>query len=290
MTESLTTLPLPRPQSRDKPLALNALRTAEYLNAFGWSGVLLSFSHFIKYKLPGRRSLAPTFAPPEDRIFLRPGTSDLSIFREIFVNRQYDFAEFSVSHLIKQRYDQLQARGRRPLIVDAGANIGLASIFLARHFPEADFELIEADEANAAVARENIAHCKRMRLHNRALWHEHTQLSIFPSDDFSTLRVKADKASAGAKLVDTITMADIVGDRSEDLLIVKMDIEGAEREVLSRNNDWLKANPVIMIEPHDGVFQAAGSLAGLLAFESYREGMILVKGPTLMFAPQGFAG
>ena len=29
-------------------------------------------------------------------------------------------------------------------------------------------------------------------------------------------------------------MADLVAGRSEDLLIVKMDIEGAEREVLSR--------------------------------------------------------
>jgi hypothetical protein len=44
-----------------------------------------------------------------------------------------------------------------------------------------------------------------------------------------------------------------------------------------------------MIEPHDGVFQPEGSLAGLLAFESYRTGTILVKGPTLMFVPHGFA-
>ena len=102
--------------------------------------------------------------------------------------------------------------------------------------------------------------------------------------------MKADVANTGAKLVETVTMADIVGDRSEDLLLVKMDIEGGERDVLSRGNDWLKAGPVIMIEPHDGVFQASGSLAGLLAFESYREGTILVKGPTLMFVPQGFAG
>jgi FkbM family methyltransferase len=288
MTESLTTLP--RPQSRQKPIAVQALRTAEYLNAFGWSGVLLSFQHFIKYKLPGRRALSPTFASPEEKVFLRPGTSDLSIFREIFVDAQYDFAEFTVSDRIKQRYDELLARGRRPLIVDAGANIGLASIFMARQFPEADFELIEADAANAAVARENTAHYKRMRLHTAALWHEHAQLSILPSEDCSTLRVKAGGANGGAKLVETVTMADIVGERSEDLLLVKMDIEGGERDVLSRNNDWLKANPVIMIEPHDGVFQASGSLAGLLAFDSYRDGSILVKGRTLMFMPQGFGG
>ena len=288
MIESLAMLP--RPQLRQKPLAVQALRTAEYLNAFGWPGILLSFEHFIKYKLPGRGSPAPTFAPPDDRVYLRPGTSDLSIFREIFVDGQYDFAEFTVSHRTKQRYDKLLAQGRTPLIVDAGANIGLASIFLARQFPDADFELIEADEANAAVARENIARYKRMRLHTRALWYEHTQLSILPSEDCSTLRVKADGASTGAKLVETVTMADIVGDRSEDLLLVKMDIEGGERDVLARGNDWLKASPVIMIEPHDGVFQASGSLAGLLAFESYREGTILVKGRTLMFVPQGFGG
>ena len=202
---------LPRPQSREKVMALNALRAAEYLNAFGWSGVLLSFSHFIKYKLPGRRSLAPTFAPPGDKIFLRPGTSDLSIFREIFVNGQYDFEQYSVFHFIKQRYDQLRTRGRTPLIVDAGANIALASIFLARYFPKAEFELVEADEANAAVARVNIANCNQMQLHNRALWYEHTMLSILPSDDFSTVRVEPNNAGVAAKLVETITMADIVG-------------------------------------------------------------------------------
>ena len=279
----------PRAPSRATGLALNVLRAAEYLNAFGWSGVLLSISHFVKYKFPQRQALVATHAPPADTVFLRPATSDLSIFREIFVSGQYDFAEFGIVDCIKRRYEQMRSEGRTPLIVDAGANIGLASIFLARYFPEADFELVEADEVNAAVARVNIADRRRMRLHIRALWHEHTKLWILPSVDFSTLRVEANAAGVSKRLVETITMADLVKGRTEDLLIVKMDIEGAEREVLSRNNDWLKANPVIVIEPHDGMLQAAGSLAGLLAVESYRKGTILVKGPTLMFAPQGFA-
>ena len=143
--------------------------------------------------------------------------------------------------------------------MDAGANIGLASIFLARYFPDADFELIEADEANAEIARKNIANFPRMRLHHRALWHDHTMLSILPSDDFSTLRVKANGAGLAKGVVKSITMADIIDGRAEDLLLVKMDIEGAEREVLSRNNDWLKVNPAIMIEPHDGMLQCGGS-------------------------------
>jgi FkbM family methyltransferase len=272
-------------QPRENIPITNALRAAEYINAFGWQGLVLSVSHFMKYKLPHRRLLVPTRIPHGDTIHLRPGTSDLSIFREIFVSGQYDFEEHSIFDRIKQQYDALCKRGRRPLIVDAGANIGLASIFLAKHFPEADFELIEADEVNAAVARVNMASRKNMRLHTRALWYERTTLSLLPSDEFSTVRVKANGQNVGARRVETITMADIIRGREEDLLIVKMDIEGAEREVLSRNNDWLKAKPVIMIEPHDGALDTAGSLAGLLAFDSYRKGAILVKGPTLLFAP-----
>jgi FkbM family methyltransferase len=238
----------------------------------------------LKCKLPHRRSLIRTYAPPNDELFLRPATSDLSIYREIFVNGQYAFDE--MFDRIKQRYNELRQRGRTPLIVDAGANIGLASIFLARHFPDAHFELIEADEANVEVARKNIANFPRMRLHHRALWFEHTILSILPSDDFSTLSVRANGACLAKGTVKSITMADILDGRHEDLILVKMDIEGAEREVLSRNNDWLKANPALMIEPHDGVLHCGGgSLAGLLAFEPYRNGMIVVKGPTLMFAP-----
>lgn len=273
-------------KSHASGFSLNVLRVAEYLNTFGWAGLPLSISHYLKYKLPQRRSLIPTYAPPNDKLFLRPCSSDLSIYREIFVNGQYAFEEIFVR--IKRRYEQLRSRGRTPLIVDAGANIGLASIFLSRYFPEAHFELIEADEANSAVARVNIADYPLMRLHTRALWHEHARLSILPSEDFSTLRVEANGSDVAFRSVESITMSDLVAGRAEDLLIVKMDIEGAEREVLSRNNDWLKASPVIIIEPHDGMSQSGGSLAGLLAFASYRAGTILVKGPTLMFAPQQF--
>lgn len=47
--------------------------------------------------------------------------------------------------------------GRRPLILDLGANIGATALSLAVHFPEARVIAIEPHEGNADLARRNTA-------------------------------------------------------------------------------------------------------------------------------------
>ena len=65
-------------------------------------------------------------------IFLRAGTSDVLVFIQIFVERELEFDMNEVPSSI----------------VDAGANIGLASLYFAHRFPAAKIVALEVDQAN----------------------------------------------------------------------------------------------------------------------------------------------
>ena len=172
-----------------------------------------------------RRNHFGATCPDGDYVWLRPRSSDLATYREVFINGEYDLRKFAVFEDIKQRYESLLANGSTPLIVDAGANVGLATVFLARLFPKAEFVLIEASAENIELARRNVAPIPRAKLLNRALWYERKQLSLVTSKDFSTYSVADDGgANVNRHQVQSVTMNEIVEASKATLFILKMDI------------------------------------------------------------------
>lgn len=60
--------------------------------------------------------------------------------------------------------------------------------------------------------------------------------------------------------VDTVTLDDLLTDDTPySTIIVKIDIEGAEREVFSKNTSWLEAVDLLMIEIHDWLYPGEGN-------------------------------
>ena len=262
-----------------RSLSIATIRIGEYMRAFGFRGLFFSLVHFLKFKTTGTAAnVRATSIPGWGVIFLRPRTSDLATFREIFVNGEYDPRRHNVFPLLQRRYNAIRSAKRTPLIVDAGANIGLATVYLSRFFPEADFILIDAHPRNAEMARRNTALLPKAHVLTRAS----CTLFVKESEDYSTAAVCEGNSPTA---VEAVTMNEVVKGREKDLLVVKMDIEGAEIGVLSRNNEWLAAAPVLMIEPHDGIINKRASLAGLLSIDDYRNGKLMINGSTLIFIP-----
>src|SRR5947209_1165106 len=70
-------------------------------------------------------------------LFFRPGESDLLTFWQTLGAGEYDLGRFPQSETVLRNYRNALAAGRTPVIVDAGANVGGASIWFSTQFPDA---------------------------------------------------------------------------------------------------------------------------------------------------------
>jgi FkbM family methyltransferase len=171
-------------------------------------------------------------------IALRPGTSDLSALHDTFDGRY---------HLPPVEL------GDAPRILDLGANIGLTAADFAATHPAARIVAVEMDAANAKLARENTRRWEdRVEVLNRAVWSEPREITYVGSagDEYG-FHIPGADARPGeiTHTVATITLDELVGQHGP-VDFVKMDIEGAEQEVLSRNTTWTRDVRVIQVEVH----------------------------------------
>ena len=75
-------------------------------------------------------------------LYCRPGTSDLEVFRQVFMERQYAC---------------LGAAPSPRLIVDCGANVGYSSAYFLSRFPDAKLIAVEPDSGNFQMLQRNLA-------------------------------------------------------------------------------------------------------------------------------------
>jgi len=173
---------------------------------------------------------------------LRVFTSDILTYIQIFVLKEYDFAVNKMPNVI----------------VDAGANIGLASIYFANKFPNAKIIAIEPEKSNFAILKENVAHYPNIVPLQAALWHENKEIHLidpgFGKWGFMTesknISLKAKNKTCHAIM--GITVDKLIQDYElEKIDILKIDIEGAEKEVFTNTSAWIGKVEALIVELHD---------------------------------------
>jgi FkbM family methyltransferase len=175
--------------------------------------------------------------PGGGTVLLRPGTSDLHTYRQVFVRRDYDF-------------ELLRAP---QTIVDAGANIGLATLWFARRYPGARILALEPEPANFALLAKNTTQFPNVTAIHGALWKDRGEIQIvdpgYGSWGFQT-RAAAGVSSDGR--VKALAVDDIMKDHGlASLDLLKIDIEGAEVEVFETAARWIDRVQVLVVELHD---------------------------------------
>lgn len=175
--------------------------------------------------------------PLEGRtVWLRPGTSDATVVWETFVGRFH-------------RPPAALAAEDPLVILDLGANIGLTMADMAVRHPRAKIVGVELDGANAALARENLRPWRdRCELLEAAVWSEGGTIGYDgePGNEYG-FRVMGSGAARSATAMSLDTILARVGGAADYL---KMDIEGAEREVLRSNTSWAGRVRAIKVEAH----------------------------------------
>lgn len=125
------------------------------------------------------------------------------------------------------------------VIVDAGANIGIETIRLRHFFPQARILAIEASVENYRVLARNIADDKgHVEALNYGVWSSELALRLQPGGNNEAFSVRPVEPGEPADL-QAISMNEVLQRVGGEIDILKMDIEGSEYEVFSKNTDWV---------------------------------------------------
>lgn len=261
-------VPAANPKRRTRIMMFKAMRN--YIKRWGWYGFTLYIKSKLKYKP------LPVHLPGSDlKFFIRPRTSDLKTFRNIFLYDEYLFPFY----------------GAPQTIVDAGANIGLTSIFFAVQFPDATIIAIEPELSNFDLLQKNSASYSNIIPLQKGLWNKQTRLKI-ANPEAPKWSFQVEETGERQNYIEATTIDQIFSDYGlERIDILKIDIEGAEKELFSDKTDWLENVGVLVIELHDrykpGCSDAFYAAIAKYRFKEYRCGEnIIVVNQNLMAFPK----
>ena len=169
-------------------------------------------------------------------IHCRSGLADLGVVYDTFVGRY---------HLPP---DDL---GAVRTILDLGSNIGLTVAHLATLYPEARILGVELDAGNRELAARNIAlFGDRCRVLHAAVWHQPGEVAYGGARESGYAIVTGEHRTA-TTTVPAVTVGALIDELGvAEVDYVKMDIEGAEKEVLAAAGSWLPRVRSIKVEVH----------------------------------------
>lgn len=173
-------------------------------------------------------------------MYARPGTTDAKVLWDVF-HHGY--------HMPPRGWQRVRR------ILDLGANVGYSAADLAARFPRAEIVAIEMDAANAAMCARNTSHLgERCRVIEAAVWSRCGEI-VYGGDEAWSLSVRDalnDSASPSTgRVARAMTIDQILDEAGWDTVdFVKMDIEGAESEVLRCADGWMNRVRSMKIELH----------------------------------------
>ncbi|MCB0143020.1 MAG: FkbM family methyltransferase [Caldilineaceae bacterium] len=172
-----------------------------------------------------------------------------------------DAASFISSYqaIFKRQIYTFSAQTEQPLIIDCGANIGLAVFFWKQHYPQSRIIAFEADPLVFELLEDN---CKaygweNVELVNKAVWSVETTLPFWQerADAGQLVTTDADtqvdKYRNGAIVtVKTVQLSSLLNVHVD---LLKLDVEGAEMEVLRECKEKLQNVQHLFVEYHSFV-------------------------------------
>lgn len=170
-------------------------------------------------------------------IYLRNNTSDIPTLYQVFYKMDYD---------IDYKFEP-------KIIVDCGANIGLTTVYFKNRFPNSKIISVEPEISNFELLSKNTKNYDNIHLLQKGIWNKDINLKIenigLGHWGFVTKETeKEDKNSIKAISIDSIMKKYDL----DHIDILKIDIEGSEKELFEKNYEkWIDNTNCIIVELHD---------------------------------------
>lgn len=211
-----------------------------YYRILGVNGLLAAFRAKISGKVVTYRIKRADCIYP---LALRIPSTDVPTYKKIFTNKDYNF---NVKTFPK-------------VIIDAGANIGFASIYFANKFPDAKIIAIEPEISNFNLLKKNVAFYKNIIPLQVALWNTNETIEVVDPGSgkwgfFTEKQASNNKDNLVRHPVNGMTVDSVMEECNvEKIDVLKIDIEGSEKEVFSDTSAWIGKVNSMIIELHENI-------------------------------------
>jgi FkbM family methyltransferase len=212
-------------------------RRKTYVHALGLRGLWFH----LRELLGDKRTVSFHFPGIHGPIFIRLNSTDLDVLNAALVKKEY----------------ALEIRGEPKVIVDAGANIGLTTLYFARMYPQAKIYAIEPESENFILLQKNTRLYPNIVCIRAALWNQNGSVKLYDRHTGQWgFSVFGDNESHGHFIneIQGMTFAGFMKQYNiEHVDILKMDIEGSEKEVFTESGSWIDHVGVIAVELHERI-------------------------------------
>jgi len=174
----------------------------------------------------------------------------------IYVRTNTPDLDIAISGLFRKEYEQIRTSNPK-FIIDAGANIGTSAIFFAERYPNAQIIAVEPEESNFNLLLKNTSNYKNIIAIKAAIWgtiDKRTIQNRFTGHGGYTISETENKTESTGQDIDCITIEWLMNKYNIDSIdLLKMDIEGGEKNVLENSSDWIDSVAIMTVELHDRI-------------------------------------
>ena len=213
----------------------------------GMNQLLIKRKQYKSINIPLREILRLQAAP------YKLNTETILFGKKIKINSPFWYL-FGLKEIYFEKHYFFESTNCVPYIIDCGSNIGLGIIFFKKMFPDAKIIGFEPDPAIYKLLEHNISvfGFENVEVYQKAVWVNNNAIS-FKSDGAvgGSIRLLEKTNEYSLDKIEAVRLRDLLANSVIDFL--KIDIEGAEFDVIKDCRDVLKNANNIFIEYHSVV-------------------------------------
>lgn len=217
--------------------------------AFGIRGMLRSLKHKVKARAAHDKFTLNFWERKRLEYLPRyQRTNSMLLGKRIELTDSYWYL-FSLREIFSDQVYKFAANSETPFILDCGANIGLSVIYFKSLYPNCRIIAFEPDPEIFQVLQTNVNTfgLTNVELREQALWNSSNQIAFRPEGSVGGAIVDAGNSGVRTIQVQSVQLRDLLNQRVD---LLKIDIEGAEYEVLQDSRDSLGNVDYVFVEYH----------------------------------------
>jgi len=165
---------------------------------------------------------------------IRPNSSDVEAFVNIYFAQEY-----KIAYPITPNY-----------IIDAGANVGYFTKYIKHYYPKSTIVSIEPDDANFHQLELNSKGLSSLHLKHAGVWSSSTKLKVVDHINSGSWGLSVIEDPNGN--IDSVGINELLQEYQWPYIdLLKIDIEGSEHNLFSKDLSWLEKTRIIIIETHE---------------------------------------